>query len=146
MVGPADGPAPREEPQDAPGRDNPHDAAGRDNPHDAHDEADAHEESDAEVAPGNPAPIGTWSGEGDRPPALDLAEDGRLTGTDGCNRLMGGWSLEGDTVHFERIASTMMFCEGVDEWLKRLDTGRVDGDSLVIYDAAGTEIGTLTRA
>lgn len=33
---------------------------------------------------------GTWNGEGERnAPSLTLTEDGRLTGTDGCNRLLG---------------------------------------------------------
>jgi len=104
---------------------------------------DAEARDDAPAADG---PLGTWNGVGDRAPRLTLNDDGRLTGTDGCNRLMGGWGLDGDVIRFEQVASTMMCCEGVDEWLKRLDTARVDDASLIVYDAAGAEIGILTRA
>lgn len=36
--------------------------------------------------------------------------DGRISGTAGCNRLMGGYSQNGDTLDFTEIASTRMAC------------------------------------
>ena len=40
---------------------------------------------------------------------LSFAE-GRVTGTAGCNRLMGGYTQNGDTLDFSQSASTMMAC------------------------------------
>ncbi|MFC9560616.1 META domain-containing protein [Agromyces sp. NPDC056965] len=103
---------------------------------------------------GNPAepvetvdPVGTWgdvaaTGE----PSLVLGDDGSLTGTDGCNRLIGTWTAEADTVAFVEVASTRMLCEGVDTWLSTLATGTIEGDTLTVHDESGEEIGTLERA
>lgn len=89
---------------------------------------------------------GTWGSDGDGEPQLVLAADGNLSGTDGCNRLMGSWEQTSDgTVDFGQVALTMMFCEGVDTWLSNLRTGVVDGGTLRILDEAGDEIGTLQR-
>ena len=43
---------------------------------------------------------------------LILGEDGRVSGSTGCNRLMGSYRLEGDTLTFSRLASTRMACPG----------------------------------
>lgn len=103
---------------------------------------------------GNPAepaetvdPVGTWgdvaaTGE----PSLVLGDDGSLTGTDGCNRLIGTWTAEADTVTFVEVASTRMLCEGVDTWLSALATGTIADDTLTVQDESGEEIGTLERA
>lgn len=90
-------------------------------------------------------PVGTWGPVGDGLPQLVLAEDGALTGTDGCNNLVGAWTQEGDVIDFGEVASTMMFCEGVDTWLLTLKTGTVDGDTLTILDEGGATIGTLEK-
>lgn len=93
-----------------------------------------------------PAPaIGTWGDGADGGPQLVLDEDGRLHGTDGCNRLIGSWEQDGDRVAFGAIASTMMACPDVDAWLSGADSARVDGDVLRVSDSTGTEIGTLDR-
>lgn len=91
------------------------------------------------------SPVGTWGEEGNGLPNLTLAEDGKLTGTDGCNRLMGSWEADGADVTFGQVATTMMACQDVDTWLSGLSTATVDGDVLRVSDADGTEIGTLTR-
>lgn len=92
-------------------------------------------------------PVGTW---GDRSaasePALKLASDGSLAGTDGCNRLTGSWSAEGETIMFNNVAATEMICEDVDTWLSGLATGTIDGETLTVLDREGTEIGTLERS
>jgi putative lipoprotein len=36
----------------------------------------------------------------------------RIEGTGGCNRLMGSYELEGRTLHFKGVATTMMACAG----------------------------------
>ena len=86
---------------------------------------------------------GTWNGEGERNvPSLTLTEDGRLNG---CNRLLGSWSESEGVVSFNEVATTMMLCRGVDDWLSKLATARIDGDAMTVLNAGGTEIGTLTR-
>lgn len=89
---------------------------------------------------------GTWSGSGEQPPSLDLASGGHLSGTDGCNRLVGSWSEDGDAVTFSQVASTRMFCADVDTWLSGLHSAKVDGDTLTVLDASGAQIGTLARS
>ncbi len=54
----------------------------------------------------------------DAPVQLDFA-DGRVAVGNTCNRMGGGYSVEGDTLKFERFASTMMAC--VDPKLAALD-------------------------
>lgn len=89
---------------------------------------------------------GTWGVAEEGKPQLVLEEDGSLTGTDGCNRLMGTWEEgDGSSVTFVNVASTKMSCMGVDEWLSGLDSAEVDGETLRVVDRDGTEIGTLTR-
>ncbi|MFZ3453339.1 META domain-containing protein [Arthrobacter sp. 7Tela_A1] len=90
--------------------------------------------------------VGTWGNpENSREPSLELHEDGRLTGTDGCNRLMGQWVLEEGKVIFKEVAMTMMACPDVDQWLASAASAVPADDTLLVYDGAGNEIGTLTR-
>ena len=92
-------------------------------------------------------PVGTRGDTATRTePSLVLADDGGLTGTDGCNRLVGSWTADGANVTFSQVASTRMACEGVDDWLSGLATAVVSGDTLTVSDASGAEIGTLERA
>jgi heat shock protein HslJ len=91
-------------------------------------------------------PVGTWGDpEANGEPSLVLASDGKLTGTDGCNQLSGAWADDDGTITFENVASTRMFCEDVDDWLSKLDTGTIEGETLTLYGAGGKEIGTLER-
>ena len=101
----------------------------------------------AACAPAAPTAVGTWTGEGNgqQAPSLELQQDGRLAGTDGCNRLMGTWKQDGDSLTFIQIASTAKFCEGVDVWLSGLETGTIDGETMAIFDKDGSEIGRLTK-
>lgn len=91
--------------------------------------------------------VGSWGqvdvqGE----PSLVFAEDGSFSGSDGCNRLFGEYTVNDGVVEIAPVGSTMMFCEGVDTWLLNAATAIVDGDTLVISDAAEVEIGLLERA
>lgn len=79
-------------------------------------------------------------------PSIAFEADGSVNGSDGCNRVMGNWSEEDGTVDLGELASTMMFCEGVDTWLTMAKTAELDGNKLVFLDPDGTEIGTLTPA
>ncbi|MGO3796221.1 MAG: META domain-containing protein [Pauljensenia sp.] len=94
---------------------------------------------------GSVDPVGTWGSTAAQSPNLTFTADGNVSGTDGCNRLTGSWQADGDTVEFGAIASTMMACVDVDTWLSGAKSATVDGDSMVVKDEGGTEIGTLER-
>ena len=90
---------------------------------------------------------GTWgTPDATGTPGLQLNGDDSVSGTDGCNRLVGTWSMSGDTIEFGTLASTLMACEGVDTWLNGASTATVDGSTMTVQDADGSEIGTLERA
>lgn len=89
---------------------------------------------------------GTWGSTSPASPNLTFDADGTVTGTDGCNRLTGSWSVDGDVVLLARLASTMMYCEGVDTWLSHASEVVVNGTTLDVSDDTGARIGTLERA
>ncbi|WP_297423781.1 META domain-containing protein [uncultured Acinetobacter sp.] len=43
-------------------------------------------------------------------PSLQFAKDGRVSGADGCNRLMGGYTAGRETLSLSQLASTQMAC------------------------------------
>ena len=90
---------------------------------------------------GDPAALDTPSLEFD-----GTASSGEFSGTDGCNRVGGTYSVKGDEVNLGAMHSTLMFCEGVDTWLGNATTAKISGDELIFSDEAGTEIGSLQRA
>lgn len=74
---------------------------------------------------------------------LVLGQDGRVSGSTGCNRLMGSYTLQGDTLTFSQLASTRMACPAEmmaleQAWLTTLsDTAHysISGQRLVLEDA-----------
>ncbi|HEY5730155.1 MAG TPA: META domain-containing protein [Anaerolineales bacterium] len=38
-------------------------------------------------------------------------KDGQMSGNVGCNGFGGGYSMDGDTITFDPVESTLMFCE-----------------------------------
>lgn len=102
------------------------------------------------VARAFPAIVDDWSGatdgqNGPVPVSLAFRDDGTLGGNDGCNTLFGEWSPTRDGAVVEQLASTLIFCMGVDTWLSGADRFVVDGDRLHVFDDQGTELGTLHR-
>lgn len=95
--------------------------------------------------PSGNAVVGTWGSTAAKQPNLTIENDGAFSGTDGCNRLTGRGSIDGDSITFGPIASTMMACTGVDEWLGKAVTGTAKGSTLVVYDLSGNQIGTLDK-
>jgi len=57
--------------------------------------------------PAKPAPAAA-----DVDTSIEFGSDGTLNGNVGCNGFSGDYNVEGDTIRFESIVSTMMFCEG----------------------------------
>ena len=92
------------------------------------------------------AATGVWGDpNAARMPSLELHEDRSLSGTDGCNRLVGTWKVSGDKIEFGPLASTLMACEGVDTWLGAATTATIDGSTMTLKDQGGKEIGTIER-
>lgn len=90
--------------------------------------------------------VGTWGEDGDGQPQLVLDAGGQLSGTDGCNRLMGSWEQDGQSITFGLVATSLMACPDVNTWLLGLSTARIEGDVLHVSDDSGTQIGSLNRS
>ena len=97
------------------------------------------------VQGGSIDPTGTWGDADDaEAPSLTLEDDGSFSGTDGCNKLTGTWTVdESDHVQFEDLTATEMACEGVDTWLAGLDQATIADDTMTVLGSDGYEIGTL---
>lgn len=87
---------------------------------------------------------GTWGSTGDGQPHL-IFSDGSVTGTDGCNGISTTYTVEGDTVTLDPFLSTLRACTGVDTWLRSVHSVTIDGDALIVTNAAGERIGSLDR-
>lgn len=80
-----------------------------------------------------------------REPSLVLAiEENRLSGSDGCNQIMGTYQLREDKLKFSRIASTMMACnQGMDTaqavhfMLEKVRYWQIEGQHLELADVEG---------
>lgn len=75
---------------------------------------------------------------------------GRLAGSDGCNRIVGGYALDGEGIRFSQMASTMMACpQGMDtasRYAAALEAAvrwRIVGWRPELYDAAGVLVARL---
>lgn len=87
--------------------------------------------------------------EQQREPSLVLhSENLRVTGSGGCNRLMGSYEVSGNDVHFGQLAGTMMACPaGMDTekeflaTLRQVSRWRIAGEHLEFYDASGKVLG-----
>lgn len=84
------------------------------------------------------------TGASPQTPTLLLHADGSVSGSDGCNRLLGRYRIEGDSVEFSGLASTMMACasgmaeaEAFKAGLGTATHYRVVGSLLELLDAAG---------
>ncbi|QCI69214.1 META domain-containing protein [Phreatobacter stygius] len=114
-------------------------------------------------APRQPSPAGRWLAEDIRgggvidrlQSVLEIAPDGRVSGTGGCNRIGGRATISGATIAFGRMISTQMACTpaAMDQerkFLLALEDARgwrVDPvrQKLVLADARGTPVLVLAR-
>ena len=78
------------------------------------------------------------------------AEGARLSGSDGCNRMVGGYALDGARLSFSGIGTTRMACaEGMEEAaafaraLAATAGHRLAGDRLELLDASGRVVARL---
>jgi heat shock protein HslJ len=92
------------------------------------------------------SPVGQWV-ESDAADAafLTLSADGRLSGSDGCNNLVGSWEASDDgSVVFGPLASTLKFCEGLDTWLGAAATATIQSGVMTVQDIDGEVLGQLS--
>jgi heat shock protein HslJ len=87
----------------------------------------------------------TWGSEEEGQPHVTFADDGSVSGSDGCNQLAGNWSFSDDTIVTDNLATTLKACEGIDTWLSGFATAVVEGDQLIVSGPDGEEIGVLQR-
>ena len=89
----------------------------------------------------------------DRPGAhiVFMSKDKRVAGSGGCNRIMGGYTLDGNKLSFSKMASTMMMCEDSmaleQNFLKTLDTvtgWSIEGNTLLLKNASGQVVARLS--
>jgi heat shock protein HslJ len=98
-----------------------------------------------------PAPlfVGTWTAT-DPGSTLTIRGNDTFTGNDGCNDLYGKGRVSGNTFTFGDITSTFKTCPAPpigqgSRWLGFASTAKLSGNTLIIRQADGAEIGTLHR-
>lgn len=84
---------------------------------------------------------------------LVFESGGRVSGSDGCNRVTGTYELTGDRVTFGRMAGTMRAClksPGTEQPFRAALNGAarlvIVGDRLELSDRTGARLATLTAA
>jgi len=85
--------------------------------------------------------------------SIDFGSNGQMDGNVGCNGFGGDFKVDGDTITFGSVMSTMMFCEGpVGEQelgtiavLQESATFVLDGDTLTITSADGNSVIVLEK-
>src|SRR5688500_7301613 len=89
----------------------------------------------------------TVADDGREPHFILQAEQKRVAGSGGCNRMMGSYALDGSKLTFSQIAGTMMACpQGMEverafyAALPRVATWRIDGETLELFDAGGAAV------
>jgi heat shock protein HslJ len=78
---------------------------------------------------------------------------GRVSGFDGCNRIVGSYQLNGDRVTFGQLAGTRMACldssgieARVQDALSKAQRLSIVGDRLELFDAAGTPVAAFVHS
>jgi len=82
---------------------------------------------------------------------LVFEDGGRVSGSDGCNRISGRYEVKGQALSFGPLAATQMACPDVGdtdrafrEMLQRVATWTISGDRLELADRTGTRVGRFT--
>ena len=84
--------------------------------------------------------------------SIEFDAEGNLHGDVGCNGFGGEYTVDGNTITFGPIMSTMMFCEAVAEQesitlsvLQEKATFELDGNTLTVTSADGSTFIVLER-
>ena len=94
----------------------------------------------------------TLAQDAQREAHLVFETGGRLSGSDGCNRITGTYQLKGDAVTFGQTAATRMACidaaadieRAFRDAVKRAMRLTIAGDRLDLFDAAGNRVASFT--
>ena len=116
----------------------------------------------AAFAAGDPPFAGAWKiveVSGGAPPDIEKTdfktlEKGRVGTSVGCNRIVGGMTVDGGRLAFSQMAATMMACPAPLDAVERsyLDalqearSWRMEGGTLTFLDAKGAALVKLERA
>lgn len=83
-------------------------------------------------------------------PHLVFNTDSRVAGSDGCNRIMGSYTQDGNKLSFTQMASTMMACLNGNEQAQIFSTTlaevagfHITGDQLDVHDETGAVIASF---
>ena len=82
---------------------------------------------------------------------LEFSQSGRISGSSGCNRMMGDYKINKSQISFKGLASTRMFCEGrrgeeerlILKVLEETESWKLDQNALNLLQAEGKPIGRL---
>lgn len=92
--------------------------------------------------------LGIWKNDLQQ---IELTQDGRLSGTDGCNTISSSWEEEAGAISFSPIAGTRMACTDPETgdlirgWFMDAAAATVSDDGLIVIDANGGELGVMVR-
>jgi heat shock protein HslJ/quercetin dioxygenase-like cupin family protein len=85
-------------------------------------------------------------------PSLEFVANGRIAGTDGCNRISGPYTVADDRISFGPIAATRMACPGADDVGRRVHAAlngarrwRIEGGRLELRDDAGATLAIFAQ-
>jgi copper homeostasis protein (lipoprotein) len=86
-------------------------------------------------------------------PALEFSPDNKLSGADGCNRIMGSYTLNGESLTIPPLAGTRAACPRTQRFglafhatLKKVARWQVSGNYLDLFDASGLLLARLQPA
>ncbi|WP_291480322.1 META domain-containing protein [Corynebacterium sp.] len=100
------------------------------------------------AVPGSSVPdvpfTGTWV-DADPAGAAEVTFDqGRISGTDGCNGVGSSYTVEGNVADVDPFISTLMACTGAwSPWLQGMSTVHHYGAVLVVHGEDGAVLGVL---
>ncbi|WP_449279546.1 META domain-containing protein [Leucobacter sp. GX0328] len=78
-------------------------------------------------------------------PYLEFDANGSVSGTDGCNRLIGTWTGTAEAIEFGEFSSTRMACVDTDDWLSGACSATISGSTMTVLGAGEQELGSLER-
>lgn len=80
------------------------------------------------------------------------AQNPRVTGFGGCNRMFGGYLLNGEELKFDQVGATKMACldqsrmrleQSYFDMLSRVARWKITGNNLALLDTEGATLGTF---
>ena len=84
---------------------------------------------------------------------VEFQPDGRITGSGGCNRFFGGYTISGNHIKIGPLASTRKGCPGLIKveatffaTLQAASSFEQTGTTLILFDASGGKLAQFVRA